>query len=112
MPQAWETNWLLPDGSRGLDDRELFDASESDPRANASRKRSVMVQTLGNMTLLSSALNSAQSNLGWEQKRPEMVKHSLLPINQDVLSSPTWNEETILKRGTDLFDRALKVWER
>lgn len=112
MPQAWETNWLLPDGSRGLDDRELFDASKSDPRANASRKRSVMVQTLGNMTLLSSALNSAQSNLGWEQKRPEMVKHSLLPINQDVLSSPTWNEETILKRGTDLFDRALKVWER
>ena len=112
MPQTWEANWPLPDGSKGLELHELFDADETDPRAIASRKRSVVVHTLGNMTLLSSALNSAQSNLPWEEKKPEMAKHSLLPINQPVLSSPVWNEDTILQRGVDLFTRALKIWER
>lgn len=112
MPQMWETNWPLPDGSKGLDVLELFEVSDSDPRAIGSRKRSSVVQTLGNMTLLSSGLNSALSNLAWDQKRPQMAKYSQLLINQEVLASPTWNETTILKRGEDLFIRALKIWER
>ena len=112
MPQTWETNWPLPDGSKGMGFVELFEATETDPRALATRKRNVAIQTLGNLTLLSSALNSAQSNLPWDQKRKEMAKHSLLPINQSLLEQPYWNEEMILKRGDDLFDRASKIWRR
>ena len=112
MPQNWEANWPLRDGSKGMGFVELFDATETDPRAVATRKRMAAVQTLGNLTLLSSALNSAQSNLPWDQKRKEMAKHSLLPINQTLLDEPYWNEETILKRGDYLFQRALKIWLR
>jgi hypothetical protein len=112
MPRAWEDNWPLSDGSKGMDIKELIEAHPNDPRADMTRRREEAVQTLGNLTLLSSALNSSQSNLAWEYKRPEMAKHSLLPINQDVLTAAAWNEDTILKRGESLFSRAIKIWPR
>jgi hypothetical protein len=112
MPQGWLTNWPLPDGSKGLDFLELYNASENDPRAVATRKRENAVQTLGNLTILSSGLNSAQSNLSWKQKGPELVKHSLLPLNQSLLELTVWDEVAIQKRGTDLFERACQIWPR
>ncbi len=105
MPQGWLKNWALPDGSKGMDLLELFNASETDKRAVATRKRDTAVQTLGNLTILSTGLNSSQSNLPWKQKRPEMMKHSLLPINQELLETLEWNEAAILKRGESLFTR-------
>jgi uncharacterized protein with ParB-like and HNH nuclease domain len=114
MPQTWVPNWPLPDGTKGMEFPELYKASDTDPRAIATRKREVALQTLGNLTILSTALNTAQSNYGWAQKRPEMMKHSLLPINQTLLSLETkvWNEAAILMRGKELFDRALSIWTR
>lgn len=112
MPQGWIANWPLPDGSKGMELLEQLDSETSDPRAAATRARSSAVQTLGNMTILSSSLNSSQSNLPWSEKRPAMARHSLLPINQEVLSSESWDESTILKRGQALYDRALQIWAR
>jgi Protein of unknown function (DUF1524) len=91
---------------------ELASAAPGNTRAEASRKRESLIQTLGNLTILSSGLNSAQSNLGWEKKRPEMAKHSLLPINQNLLQKKTWDEDEIAKRGSELFDRAKRIWAR
>jgi hypothetical protein len=112
MPQGWIANWPLPDGSKGLDFMDLYNASAADPRAVATRSRETAVQTLGNLTILSSGLNSAQSNLRWEQKRPELMKHSLLPLNQSLLESGSWNELTIQKRASELFERARQLWPR
>lgn len=112
MPQNWVANWPLSDGSEGMDVLELFGASDDDPRAVASRGRETAVQTLGNLTILSSALNTAQSNLPWDQKRSEMMKHSLLPLNQVPSDMSTWDEATILKRGEDLFERAVRIWPK
>ena len=112
MPQAWTANWPLQDGSKGMDFVELFGAFEHDPRAIGSRKREIAVQTLGNLTILSTELNTAQSNLKWMQKRPEMMKHSLLPINQMLCDKQTWDETEILARGQQLFDKALTIWTR
>jgi hypothetical protein len=112
MPQEWLKNWPLPDGSKGLDVMELYRATETDPRAIGTRKRDKILQTLGNMTLLSTELNSAQSNSGWSLKCKEMKKHSLLPINQTLLELPAWNEATIVERGDELFKRALTIWRR
>ncbi len=112
MPQTWIANWPLSDDSKGMDFMELYGASETDLRAVATRARERAVQTLGNLTILSSGLNSAQSNYGWEQKRPELMKHSLLPLNQSLLELDRWNEEAIQKRGAELFARALEIWPR
>ena len=78
MPQNWISTWPLPDGSKGLDSYGLYIATKSDPVAEGSRKREAAIQSLGNLTILSSGLNSSQKNLAWEKKRPEMMKHSLL----------------------------------
>ncbi len=112
MPQEWVANWYLPDGSKGLTVIELFQVPESDPRSIATRKRDAAVQTLGNLTILSAGLNAAQSNYGWKQKRPAMMKHSLLPINQTLSDLEVWDEAAISKRGAELFNRALKIWPR
>lgn len=112
MPQEWIANWPLPDGSKGLDFLELYEAPENDPRAAGTRERETALQTLGNLTILTSALNTAQSNYGWDQKRPEMMKHSLLPLNQSLWETKVWDESTILKRGEALFERALRIWTR
>jgi len=112
MPQTWIANWPLDNGSKGMDFIELYGSSETDPRAVATRARERAVQTLGNLTILSSELNSAQSNYGWEQKRPELMKHSLLPLNQSLLELEQWNEAAIQVRGAELFERALQIWPR
>jgi hypothetical protein len=41
-----------------------------------------------------------------------MMKHSLLPINQDLASLDAWNETTIQSRGKELFKRAVQIWPR
>jgi hypothetical protein len=110
MPQNWQENWRLQDDSKGMDARELFNASESVPRALATRQREAALQTLGNLTILSTGLNAAQSNYGWNKKRPEMMKHSLLPINQSLLKMKRWDETAILKRGAETSRRALDIW--
>ena len=112
MPQSWIANWPFADGSKGMDSEEIWDAGHDDPRAAATRKRDTAVQTLGNLTILSTGLNSAQSNLGWDDKRPQLMNHSLLPINQALLQTQVWDEAAILQRGEALFDRALCIWKR
>jgi uncharacterized protein with ParB-like and HNH nuclease domain len=110
MPQDWITNWRLPDGSKGLTLMELYQVPESDARSKATRKRDAAIQTLGNLTILSTGLNSAQRNYDWTKKRPEMMQHSLLPLNQSLFAMEVWDESTISKRGEELFKRALLIW--
>jgi hypothetical protein len=112
MPQNWCSNWPLPDKSKGLELAELIIAAPVDPRAIATRERNNAVQTIGNLTILSFALNSAQSNVAWNKKKPELMKHSLLAINQSLADIPSWDEATIRARGENLFSRAVEIWPR
>ena len=89
---------------------ELLQAEEGDPRAAATRRRNALCHTLGNLTILTQALNSSVSNSAWEVKKPELRKSSLLPINQQLQDADSWNEEAIEARGEDLFERAARIW--
>jgi Protein of unknown function (DUF1524) len=89
---------------------ELTDADEDDPRAIATRKRNALLQTFGNLTILTCALNSSVSNSPWLAKRPELLRHSLLPINQQLYNQDVWDEAAIAKRSDELLTRALKLW--
>ncbi|HEY3637232.1 MAG TPA: DUF262 domain-containing HNH endonuclease family protein [Rhizomicrobium sp.] len=112
MPEAWVENWPLADGSIGLTALDMLIDESSDDRTKESQERNELVQTMGNLTILSQPLNSAQSNSSWNDKRPELMIHSLLPINQQLATSAIWDERAILSRGRELFDRASKVWPR
>lgn len=112
LPQSWLENWPLADGTKGMTGQELWEAEDDDPRAAATRARHAVLQTLGNLTILTQPLNSAVSNSDWERKKPEMLLHSLLPINQSLHRVTNWDEVAIQKRGEELFQRALEIWPR
>ncbi|HNQ57758.1 MAG TPA: HNH endonuclease family protein, partial [Candidatus Desulfobacillus denitrificans] len=90
----------------------LWTADANDPRAIATRERNSALQTFGNLTILSQALNSAASNASWSEKKPELLRHSLLPINQQLHETTVWDEAAIQERSAALFERALKLWPR
>ena len=95
-----------------MDFIELFNADKKDPRVKASMQRNAALQTIGNLTILTQPLNSAVKNYAWEKKKPELLRHFLLPINQQLHDMAVWNEEAIEKRSYELFQRALKLWPR
>lgn len=110
LPQGWLKHWPLPDGSKGMNSLELWEAAADDPRAETTKKRNAALQTLGNLTILTQPLNSAASNSSWEEKKPELLLHSLLPINQNLHNVEIWDENAIEKRANELFQRAIEIW--
>jgi hypothetical protein len=92
----------LADGSKDLSNAELSVAGRNDPRASATGRHQAAVRCLGNLTLLGSAPNSAQRNFGWRETRPELMKHSLLAINQPLAAMESWDEEVISERAEAL----------
>lgn len=112
LPQSWVEEWTLPDGSKGLTIDQLADALDDDPRRLASASRHEVLQTFGNLTLLTQGLNSAASNSKWSDKRELIKDHSLLPINQVLLTLPVWDETSIAARADEMFARAVKLWPR
>lgn len=110
MPQAWVTNWPLPDGSTGVSWSEVMGATPEDSRVAATRARDQLVHTLGNLTILTQALNSSVSNSAWPVKKPALLQASLLPINLQLQNYETWDESAIARRGGVLLERALRIW--
>jgi len=110
LPQTWVEKWLLPDGSRGMTQNELWDALEQDVIAIATRQRNSKLHSFGNLTILTQPLNSSLSNASWDIKKPELLKASLLPINQMLHSFEVWDENAIENRSKILFDIAVKIW--
>ena len=110
MPQQWIDYWPLPDGSRGLTWQELYERKEGDPTADATRRRESLIQTFGNLTLVTQGFNSSVSNDPWTTKKPALLKASLLPINLRLQSYDVWNEETIQQRGRELYEHAKGIW--
>ena len=113
LPQSWRDHWPLPDGSRGLTEEELIAAGGDNPLAEATRKRTQVLHTIGNLTILPPGTNSWVSNAGWEEKRPKILSKSLLPINAGSLyDADRWDERAIEQRGMVLFEKALAIWTR
>ncbi|WP_434042306.1 MULTISPECIES: HNH endonuclease family protein [Sorangium] len=76
----------------------------------STRRRAAAIHILGNLTILTQALNSTVSNSAWKVKKPERLVSSFLPINQQLHAFATRDESSIEVRGRGLFDMALKLW--
>lgn len=110
LPQNWIEHWPLNNGEKGLEYVDLYMADENDERVIATNHRNASLQTFGNLTILTQALNSSVSNSGWDIKKPELMRASLLPINQQLHDYEKWDEESITRRGRELFSKALELW--
>ena len=95
MPQGWRTHWPLVSD----------DESAEDYRDRA-------IHTIGNLTLVSGALNKTLSNAPWETKRGGLAEHSVLFLNKRLVHEGPgiWDEAAIENRARWLHDRAVEVW--
>jgi hypothetical protein len=96
MPRRWEANWPLQPGE-----------------SEAGRKQ--LVDTLGNLTLITGKLNSSNSNKPWlgeKSKRDAVKEHSLLRLNADIIEIGVdgWTAENIDSRTRLLARNILTIW--
>lgn len=104
MPQKWQASWPLPGVGMVAD-------AEGDPElAQHIRARSSAVNTLGNLTLLTGALNSTISNGPLSVKLPAIKAHAALALNRELNGIDVWDEVEIQKRGEALFEVARTIW--
>lgn len=104
MPQKWQTAWPLP-GMEGLGEEEL-----SPELASQIRARNSAVNTLGNLTLLTQALNSTISNGPLEDKIAAIKANAALALNRELHGYDQWDEDAIEVRAAALFEVAKAIW--
>ena len=103
MPQAWREHW------------PIVPADEI-----AAIRRDRIIQSLGNLTLVTDKLNPSLSNLPWVDasggvgKRGVLLQHSVLKLNARLVAGneKDWTEKDIADRTRVLADTALKIWPR
>lgn len=96
LPRKWQKHWPLPAGEREAD-------------------RDNLLHTLGNLTLLTTRLNSTVSNGPWagdEGKRAVLHKHDVLHLNRRLIDAAAdgWSEPAIRARTAHLSDALLEIW--
>jgi hypothetical protein len=77
--------------------------------AEDARRREALIDTLGNLTLVTGALNSSASNSAFDRKKQQYA-HSLLVLNKYFDKATVWNEAAIIERGNTLFEAIRKIW--
>ena len=97
MPRKWTMHWPHPDGPRGESERDA------------------LIHTIGNLTLLTSRLNSKVSNgpwLGDTGKRHGLEAHDVLLLNRDLLKTAgnKWTDAAILSRSEELSKSIIEIW--
>lgn len=96
LPQGWtEDDWPLPD-----------DLAPNE--ATARRKK--LLNNFGNLRVLTSKLNTKQSNHRWSLKRPVLLKHSVSVLNNAL--PVDWTDLSIQSRSADLAELAKRAWPR
>ena len=98
LPQGWQRNWPLPPDASGED------------VVTVRRRR--LIHTIGNLTLVTGALNSKLSNAPWQDKRVTLQDHAVLALNTTLLRDywHEWDEDAIEERSEKLHKSAIKLW--
>lgn len=93
VPRKWQLHWPIGPGGSELE-------------------RDRVVHTLGNLTLLTSKLNSKVSNAAWATKRVALEKHDVLKLNGDLLAlaGDTWTEAKVRARTQEMTQAILEIW--
>jgi hypothetical protein len=82
------------------------------PIAPLQLRRDTLVQTLGNLTIVTGKLNSGMGNRPWERKRKAVSAYSSLWLNSEIIKNEEWNEEAIEARGNAICTMACEIWPR
>ncbi len=101
MPKKWMNHWDMPATQALIEERNH------------------KLLTLGNLTLLTQALNASVRDADWQRKkdgngadRGGLSKYAAGMENfSSFLTKTVWNESVIEERANFLYEKAVKVWE-
>ena len=113
LPSNWEDHWPLPDGGRPTGDetwQAMFATEGNDTRVGQIVRRRRLLNTFGNLTILTKPLNSSVSNGPFSVKRKALKDQSLLVMNREITKEDDWGEDQIDERGSKLFEVAKDLW--
>ncbi len=113
LPSQWQEHWPLPSGEEPTREERLqaiYATEENDTRIGEIVRRRRLLNTFGNLTVLTKPLNASVSNGPFTAKRDALNDHSLLVLNREIIKSEDWNEDRIEARGQNLFEDAHKLW--
>ena len=114
MPRGWRIHW--------------DDGTGANPQAATARDR--LINTIGNLTLVTQKLNAALSNRPWTDaeaatvapngrdgglgKRSLLGRFSLLVLNKDIVDRyvDRWTEDDIRARSRAIADQVIATWAR
>lgn len=96
MPRHWNAHWALPESQTAVD-------------------RDLLIDTIGNLTLLTGKLNSKVSNGPWAGeggKRAALHGHDVLMLNRQLLrqGEDGWDDQRIRDRTDRLIDAIIEIW--
>ena len=96
LPQKWRQHWPVEDVA-------------------AEVERDGRVHRLGNLTLVTTSLNSSVSNGGWlgpDGKRAALHAHDVMLMNRRVrdVSADGWTEDLIDRRTEEMIDAIVSTW--
>ena len=93
MPKKWRNHWPRPD-------------------ALTEQERDRKLLTLGNLTIITQALNSSIRDSAWNVKKDGGLKKYAEGIDTfgEFLSKDDWDEAVIDERVAFLLDKVLKIW--
>jgi len=99
LPQSWRHHWPVV---RGHESEQILLEQEREATKNR----------LGNLTLVTGALNIPMANGPWLEKRIALAYHTNLRLNAGLAAIETWNEEAIAQRARQMAVVACRVWPR
>ena len=94
MPKKWRNHW------------------HNKPDSITEDYRDSKLLSLGNLTMIKGKLNSAMRDSDWLKKKGSLQQYSTLRQTTDYLYLDNWDEECISKRADDIYNIALKIWQR
>jgi hypothetical protein len=101
MPQSWRDNWSVPPAEGEIN---ILGAVDNEIT------RSMCINKMGNLTLLTHNLNASVSNGPFDVKMPAVRAHSSLALNRELTAYKDWDEKAVAERGMALFTVAKGVW--
>jgi hypothetical protein len=116
LPKSWHAHWALQDGSQVTPEeiqevriRKMAGEPLSEHQELIAR-RSDLIQTLGNLTLLNLSVNRGAQHQAFPVKRDLLIANTALRLNVPLVAMTGWDEDKITTRGDLLSGLALAIW--
>ena len=95
--------------TNGTDVRILVDESYRDVY-NLAVARDDLLESIGNLTLVTRELNSKLKNRTFPQKKKALDKHSQLKLNREICENDEWDVNEIHERVEKLIADFCEIW--